>query len=554
MPLVTAVDARAEPIEDTLEVDIKSFNSYPLTWALTDLRTAALFLKAGGTPSTGNASYYNGDIPFAKVEDVVNAGMYLRKTGTFISLEGVNNSAAWVVEPETLLYTMYASYGVPTITKISVATNQAIIAISFNPSHVVNEFVVHYLWYVKPSLAKVVKGSTQPNLNAGIVSSLQFPLPPLEEQRRIVAKLEALFSKLEAGVTALQRARALLKRYRQSLLRDAVEGKLSADWRAKQIDLEPASVLLERVLRERREAWEARELAKLRAKGMEPLGNVWKARYEEPSAVDASSLPELPAGWVWATIGQISEVSGGAAVNASRAGLAVELPYLRVANVYTNELRLDQIKTIPLAESEVSRFLLKRGDLLVVEGNGSIEQIGRVAIWDGSIEPCVHQNHLIKARLHYIETGAYVIAWLMSPNGRQFIQLVASSTTGLHTLSISKVSSLGIALPSLEEQLFIVAELERRFELLDSLESTLESELKRAAQLRQSALHRAFTGRLVPQDPTAEPAATLLERIRSERSAAVKPPRAVAVANADANNQKAARGRPRKAQKQEELF
>ncbi len=393
-------------------------------------------------------------------------------------------------------------------------------------------------------------------LSAASFSRIPFPLPPLEEQRRIVAKLEALFSKLEAGVTALQRARGLLKRYRQSLLRDAVEGKLSADWRAKQSHaLEPAGALLERVLRERRAAWEARELARLRAKGMEPLGEAWKARYEEPSAPDVSSLPELPAGWVWARLEQLAWDSGyGTSEKCSYEFDGI--PVLRIPNISDGRITLEDVKYA--GTSEGFDHPLLPGDLLVIRTNGSRDLIGRAAIVTEPFEePHSFASYLIRYRLLDAETmWQWIVNVWHSYPVRSWMEDKAASSAGQYNVSMGVLNNLILPIPPLEEQLFIVAELERRFELLDSLESTLESELKRAAQLRQSALHRAFTGRLVPQDPTDEPASVLLERIRTERSNATPKARAAKLAQPAAltDAPKAARGRPRKAQKQEELF
>ena len=146
---------------------------------------------------------------------------------------------------------------------------------------------------------------------------------------------------------------------------------------------------------------------------------------------------ELPKGWIWTTVAQLGKVSGGLTKNAKRGLHDLQLPYLRVANVQANELRLVDIETIGITPGELPRTLLEKGDLLVVEGNGSPDQIGRVAIWNGSITPCLHQNHLIKVRLAYPEYGSYVLHWLLSKNGRDNIRQVASSTSGLYTLSIS---------------------------------------------------------------------------------------------------------------------
>jgi type I restriction enzyme S subunit len=345
------------------------------------------------------------------------------------------------------------------------------------------------------------------------------PLAPLAEQHRIVAKIEELVSELDAGVELLKKLKAKLKRYRQAVLKAAVEGKLTKDWReAHQGELEPASVLLERILKERREKWEAEQLAQMKAKGKTPKDDSWKLKYKEPVAPDTSDLPELPKGWVWANIEIIGEVSGGLTKNSKRDKLPLKMPYLRVANVYADSLQLDDVKQIGINQAEIDRVLLEKGDLLVVEGNGSIDQIGRVALWDGSISPCLHQNHLIKVRFQLIEIAKYVLLWLLSVDGRKQITRVASSTSGLHTLSLSKVAVLPVPLPPLTEQPKIVEAVERFLSVIDELEKVINQNLKRAEKLRQSILKKAFEGKLVPQDPTDEPADKLLERIKAEKA------------------------------------
>ena len=152
-----------------------------------------------------------------------------------------------------------------------------------------------------------------------------------------------------------------------------------------------------------------------------------------------------------------------------------------------------------------------------MEGNASRDQIGRVAVWDGSISTCVHQNHLIKIRLVDVDWASYVLYWLLSPSGRDAIERVASSTSGLYTLSLSKVAAIPVPVPPDAERRRILGEVERRITVLDAVGQELTRQQMQSTRLRQSILKRAFEGRLVPQDPSDEPASVLLERIRAER-------------------------------------
>ena len=360
-----------------------------------------------------------------------------------------------------------------------------------------------------------------------------YPTPiriaPLPEQERIVAEIEKQFTRLDQAVASLKRLQSNLASYKASVLKAACEGRLVPQNPSD----EPAQQLLARILAERRTQWETAEWQKLIVKAQKkaaqatrkaqgrparikdlqpgewesiseadyarylPKNEKWKEKYKEPRGVETAVLPDLPEGWVWVSVGQVGSILGGLTKNAKRRTLPLKMPYLRVANVYANKLKLEDVATIGIRESELNRVLLEENDLLVVEGNGSIEQIGRVALWNGSISPCVHQNHLIKVRFLEKDIADFVLYWLLSPNGRRAIQQVASSTSGLHTLSLSKVSALPLPLPPLAEQKRIVAEVERRLSVVTATEQAITTNLARAERLRQSILGRAFTGQLV---------------------------------------------------------
>ena len=322
------------------------------------------------------------------------------------------------------------------------------------------------------------------------------PLPPLPEQHRIVAKIEELFSDLDAGIESLRKAKEQLKTYRQSVLKWAFEGKLTEEWRKKasgpQIDTDLGIARIKK------------------NKGKEN---------DDQQNPENGFADNLPKGWKRFLTDKVGAVSGGLTKNSKRESLPNKMPYLRVANVYANKLDLIEIKEIGIEKTEIPRVLLQKDDLLVVEGNGSPDQIGRVAIWNDEIKNCVHQNHIIKIRPNEDYCSRYILYWYLSPKGRQQIELISSSTSGLHTLSISKIQSLPIPIGTYPEQSQIVSEIETRLSVADNLEKTIDASLVQADALRQSILKRAFEGNLVPQDPSDEPAEKLLERIKNVRTA-----------------------------------
>ena len=322
---------------------------------------------------------------------------------------------------------------------------------------------------------------------------------------------------------------ANLKRYRASVLQAACVGRLvptEAELaRAEGRAYESADQLLQRILQERRAKWESEQLTAMKAEGKIPKDERWKSKYREPAKPDTSELPELPEGWVWSTLSQATEIQGGIQKQPKRRPIENYYPYLRVANVLRNKLDLSEVHEIELFGDELQRLCLKAGDLLIVEGNGSSTEIGRMAVWNDVIENCVHQNHIIRARPWDEFLPTFIVSYWNSPEGSRRVMHVASSTSGLYTLSVSKVSQLPIPIPPVAEQRRIIAEVERRLSVIDELEAVIATNLKRTDRLRQAILKRAFEGKLVPQDPTDEPASILLERIRTERERPTEKPK-----------------------------
>jgi type I restriction enzyme S subunit len=361
-------------------------------------------------------------------------------------------------------------------------------------------------------------GSSYPAVRDRDVFAQPVVLPPAAEQERIVEKLDAILPHVSAGEAAAQRALSELKRYRASVLHAAVTGELTREWRRTQPKpAETGAAFLRRLLATRRARWEEAELARLIKSGKPLKDNKWKARYPEPTEPDTTDLPALPRGWAWGSVGQTGFVIGGLTKNPRRVRLPLQLPYLRVANVYADELRLDDVVSIGVTEAELDKLLLRSGDLLVVEGNGSKAQIGRLAVWHGEIPRCVHQNHIIKVRPTESAISEWMLRWLLSPAGRHEIERVASSTSGLYTLSVGKVGSLPVPLPPPDEQEEIVRQVKHRLTLADRLTASLETALARARAWRQSVLNTAFAGQLVPQSANDEPATVLLAKIRAAR-------------------------------------
>ena len=363
-------------------------------------------------------------------------------------------------------------------------------------------------------LSSIQRGTSYPAVRDTDVLAQEIPLPPLAEQRRIVADIETQFTRLDASVAALRRAQANLKRYRASVLKDACEGRLvptEAELaRSEGREYEPAAVLLERILAERRARWESQEKR--------------RGKYKEPSAPDASTLPELPEGWVWATAGQLvaEPLANGRSVKTASEGF----PVLRLTALHEGEINQDEYKIGEWTAEQAAPFLIQKGDFLVSRGNGSVRLVGIGGLVGDVEAPVAFPDTLIRFRLSEHVLDSYFCRVWNSSVVRMQLEQMARTTAGIHKVNQQDLSACTIPLPPLAEQRRIIAEVERRLSVIQQAEATVEASLARAERLRQSILKQAFSGRLVPQDPDDEPASVLLERIRAEREAEAEASRA----------------------------
>lgn len=358
------------------------------------------------------------------------------------------------------------------------------------------------------------------HLSATRFAQLLIPVPPAAEQEQIADRIEELFADLDAGVSALRRVQKKLKRYRAALLHAAVTGRLTADWRAKHGDGgESGTELLDRILKARREDWEQRTLADYEAKSRKPPKN-WRSRYRDPEEPETHGLAELPAGWIWTTLDQISHVTGGVAKNrkAESASDRSEIAYLRVANVQRGYLDLTQIKTIRATEADIQDLKLRHGDVLMTEG-GDRDKLGRGWIWEDQLENCIHQNHVFRARLLVSECESRLVSHAANGYGREWFMKNGKQSVNLASISLGQLRRFPFPLAPVAEQCEIADAISEKVSSIDAMETEVDRGLRRAARLRQAILKAAFEGKLVPQNPDDEPASELLARIQAEADA-----------------------------------
>ncbi|SFP16278.1 restriction endonuclease subunit S [Qipengyuania nanhaisediminis] len=304
------------------------------------------------------------------------------------------------------------------------------------------------------ALTRVQYGASYPAVKDTQVKSQPLLLPPSSEQQRIVEKIETLFAELDKGEEVLREVQKLLARYRQSVLKAAVTGTLTA-------------------------------------KG--------------------------PTEWVPVVLGDLlADIRYGTAKKC-RPGVA-GTPVLRIPNVVGGGIDLADLKFTELTEKELEKLSLREGDVLIVRSNGSANLVGRGAIVTADAVGMAYAGYLIRLRVDCKRIlPAFLHIVLNSPAVRARIERQAKSTSGVHNLNSAETKAIAFDLPDVDTQAEIIEAVEEAISRIEQGEAWCETELKRSAALRQSILKDAFSGKLVPQDPSDEPADKLLERIHAAR-------------------------------------
>ncbi len=342
-----------------------------------------------------------------------------------------------------------------------------------------------------------VSGVELPRINFKAIAKFPIILPPLAEQHRIVTKIEELLTQLDAGVAALTTALAQLKRYRQSVLKAAIEGSLTESWRSDHPDVEPAVALV-------------RSIKSNRSSEMDHLEDSI-----DDSINDSFSIPDS---WRWVQVQDVGEVKLGRQRAPQHHQGKHMRPYLRVANVYEDRIDTSDILEMNFSPEEYETFRLQYGDILLNEGQ-SKELVGRPAMFRNEVPDVCFQNTLVRFRAYEGILPEYaLIVFRAYLHTGKFLR-IARWTTNIAHLGAQRFALMKFPLPPFAEQCEMVNEIERRFSIIDELDKTTQTSLRQAQRLRQSILKRAFEGKLVPQNPEDEPASFLLERIKKEKAA-----------------------------------
>jgi type I restriction enzyme S subunit len=386
------------------------------------------------------------------------------------------------------------------------------------------KYFFYYLRFIEPEIEALGTGTTFKSISSSTLRTLSFPLAPLPEQHRIVAEIEKQLSRLDEAVAGLKRIQINLKRYRASVLKSAVEGKLTAEWRKQHPDTEPAEQLLQRILKERRAHWEQAELEKMQAAGKPPKDDKWKQKYKEPIAVDVSDLPALPEEWVFVGIEQLILFNKDAIRTGPFGSLLKKyehqsqgIPVLGIENIAAMRfLHGSKIYITKEKADQLLNYAVHAGDILISRSG----TVGEICVVPENLGEARISTNLMK--ITFTKDGMLPVFFTFLFNGSPFVlkqisEYCKGSTRSFLNQEILK--KLVFVFPPLQEQTQIVSEVERRLSIADEVEQQINTNLKRAERLRQAILKKAFSGRLVPQDPDDEPASVLLEKIKQAQRA-----------------------------------
>ena len=461
--------------------------------------------------------------PLIRIRDIEDGG-----TENFYSGE---YSDEFVVRKGDILIGMDGDFNAAIWQGIDGLLNQRVCRLIPNTKNFSDKFLFLCLQPYLNAINAETSSVTVKHLSSRTIGEIPLPLPPLPEQHRIVAKIEELFSELDKGIGNLKTARAQLKVYRQALLKQAFEGKLTALWREQHYDqLETAAALQQRIQQERAQRYQ-QQLAdwQTNVKQGSLVQRAGKPKSPKPlpplTAEELAELPELPEGWGWVKLAHIQS-HDNYAVKAGPFGSALKKEFyvhdgykiygqeqvIRGDSEYGNYF-VDASKYKELSSCAVKPF-----DILI----SLVGTIGKVLVLPETAKPGIINPRLVKITLNL---DCYRASFFKSYFESGFLRSLyakESQGTTMDILNLGMIQRLPYPLCALEEQKVILELLDAQLSEVDQLELTITTSLQQAEALRQSILKKAFAGLLVPQDPHDEPASKLLARIKAERATVVK--------------------------------
>ncbi len=418
-----------------------------------NIEVGTLFrLVGGGTPSTTAEGYWGNGTPWISSADIDDRGAVTPRRS--VTQEGIQNSTTNVVQAGTVIVVTRVGLGKLAILSDEMCFSQDIQAlVPLAPDIIDARFLRYSLIPIVRKFKYEGRGTTISGITKKQLSDAAIPLPPLAEQRRIVDKIDALFSELDKGVEYLQTVKQQLQTYRQAVLKWAFEGKLTTTPTVRKT----------------------------------PLGEyIEKPRYGTSKKCTTEQK-----------------------------GLKVyRIPNIDYS---TGSISQTDMKYADFSEDEAKPLKLQYGDILIIRSNGSVSLVGRGSMVRDVDTEGLYAGYLMRLRISSDAIiPKYLLYYLGSPDARTYIEAVAKSTSGVNNINSEEVRKLSLPVYDVEDQKHIVSAIELRLSVCDKLERLIDENLEKADAVRHAILQRAFDGRLAPQGPNDEPAEKLLERIKAE--------------------------------------
>ena len=451
----------------------------PKNWCWVRLYLLAHIISKGTTPKGGKDAYVEKGIRFLRIENINEDGSISHENIKHIT-EAMHTGflRRSILCKDDILISIAGTLGKTGIVgeaDLPLNTNQAISFVRLIRGNLLPQYIKMSIDNPKTQdmLISQTKVTSIPNLTLEIIGNCAIPLAPLAEQQRIVDRIESLFAKLDEAKEKAQAVVDSFETRKAAILHKAFTGELTAKWR------EEHDVGME--------SWETRELA------------------------------------------ECFEIVSGIQKTPARSPKDNPVPYLTVANVYRGRIDLSDIRYFEVTSKEIEKLKLQDKDILIVEGNGSGNEIGRCAIWHNELPLCIHQNHIIRMRRKTADIlPEYALHYLNSEAGKSIMRERSKTTAGLFNLSAGKIKTISLPMASLDEQSEIIHLIDSLLEKEQQTKEAAEAVLDQIDLMKKSILACAFRGELGTNDPSEESAVELLRQVIEQEDGDVIRPKAKA--------------------------